>query len=186
MRIGLISDTHIPQAGRDPSTGLRTGLWPQVYEALRGVDLIMHAGDLLVPEVIDWLERLAPVMAVSGNGDYGGWERRDPPKDPRLSESRVLALDGPDGRGPSAGSGRSLLHPAGPEADVGATFRPALSEAEGSPVGAEGHAIQPPTSKPLPAGRRVQPPVDLPSKGRLKVRPGDRLTIETPGGGGWG
>ena len=37
MRIGLISDTHIPTAGRD--------LWPQVYDALRGVDLIMHAGD---------------------------------------------------------------------------------------------------------------------------------------------
>ena len=35
MRIGLISDTHIPTAGRD--------LWPQVYEALRGVDLIMYA-----------------------------------------------------------------------------------------------------------------------------------------------
>ena len=86
MRIGLISDTHIPQAGRE--------LWPQVYEALAGVDLIMHAGDLLVPEVIDWLERVAPVLAVSGNGDYGGWERRLPPEDPRLRESRVLAVDG--------------------------------------------------------------------------------------------
>ena len=86
MRIGLISDTHIPQAGRD--------LWPQVYEALRGVDLIMHAGDLLVPEVIDWLEPLAPVMAVSGNGDYGGWQRTVPPQDPRLSESKLLPLGG--------------------------------------------------------------------------------------------
>ncbi len=65
MRIGLISDTHIPTAGRD--------LWPQVYGALRGVDLIMHAGDLHDPVVRDWLEELAPVMAVAGNGDYGGW-----------------------------------------------------------------------------------------------------------------
>ena len=64
MRIGLISDTHIPTAGRD--------LWPQVYDALRGVDLIMHAGDLHDPIVLDWLEALAPVLAVSGNGDYGG------------------------------------------------------------------------------------------------------------------
>ena len=95
MRIGLISDTHIPTAGPD--------LWPQVYDALRGVDLIMHAGDLHVPEVIDWLEELAPVMAVSGNGDYRGWERTEPPTDPRLRESRVLTLDGP-----SAGSGRAL------------------------------------------------------------------------------
>ena len=64
MRIGLISDTHIPTAGSD--------LWPQVYDALRGVDLIMHAGDLHDTIVLDWLEELAPVRAVSGNGDYGG------------------------------------------------------------------------------------------------------------------
>lgn len=86
MRIGLISDTHIPQAGPD--------LWPQVYEALRGVDLILHAGDLSVPEVIDWLERVAPVLAVAGNGDYRGWQRTEPPQDPRLPESRVLSVDG--------------------------------------------------------------------------------------------
>ncbi len=72
MRIGLISDTHIPTAGRD--------LWPQVYDALRGVDLIMHAGDRHDPIVLDWLERLAPVMAVSGKGDYGGWKRPDMPR----------------------------------------------------------------------------------------------------------
>ncbi len=89
MRIGLISDTHIPTAGRD--------LWPQVYNALRGVDLIMHAGDLHDPVVLDWLEPLAPVLAVSGNGDYGGWQRTVPPSDPRLRDSRVLTLDGPDG-----------------------------------------------------------------------------------------
>ena len=87
MRIGLISDTHIPTAGRD--------LWPQVYDALRGVDLIMHAGDLHDPVVLDWLEELAPVMAVAGNGDYGGWQRTEPPTDPRLQESRVLTLDDP-------------------------------------------------------------------------------------------
>lgn len=86
MRIGLISDTHIPEAGPD--------LWPQVYDALRGVDLILHAGDLNVPEVIDWLERLAPVLAVAGNGDYRGWQRTEPPSDPRLPESRVIAVDG--------------------------------------------------------------------------------------------
>ncbi len=89
MRIGLISDTHIPTAGRD--------LWPQVYDALRGVDLIMHAGDLHDTVVLDWLEELAPVMAVAGNCDYGGWQRTEPPTDPRLRESRVLTLDGPEG-----------------------------------------------------------------------------------------
>ena len=86
MRIGLISDTHIPTAGPD--------LWPQVYEALTGVDLILHGGDLHVPEVLDWLERLAPVLAVSGNGDYGGWQRTEPPADPRLTESRAMTVAG--------------------------------------------------------------------------------------------
>ena len=86
MRIGLISDTHIPVAAKE--------LWPQIYDAFRGVDLIMHGGDLMVPEVIDWLEEVAPVMAVSGNGDHLGWERSLPPRDPRLSESKVLAVEG--------------------------------------------------------------------------------------------
>jgi putative phosphoesterase len=85
MRIGLISDTHIPVAAPQ--------LWPEIYAALRGVDLIMHGGDLMVPEVIDWLEEVAPVMAVSGNGDYTGWQRSIPPEDPRLSESKLLAVD---------------------------------------------------------------------------------------------
>lgn len=86
MRIGLISDTHIPEAGPD--------LWPQVYDALREVDLILHAGDLRLPEVLDRLERLAPVLAVGGNGDYGGWQRTLPPTDPRLPESRVVSVEG--------------------------------------------------------------------------------------------
>ena len=90
MRIGLISDTHIPVAQKE--------LWPQVYEALRGVDLIMHGGDLMVPEVIDWLEEVAPVMAVQGNGDYTGFERSVPPADARLSEAKVLTLDVAGGR----------------------------------------------------------------------------------------
>ncbi|MFQ5880431.1 MAG: metallophosphoesterase family protein [Dehalococcoidia bacterium] len=85
MRIGLISDTHIPEAGDD--------LWPQVYDAFRGVDLILPAGDLHVPQVLDWLERLAPA-AVWGNGDYLGWERTQPPTDPRLREARVVPIDG--------------------------------------------------------------------------------------------
>ena len=63
MRIGLISDTHIPTAGRD--------LWPQVYDALRGVDLIMHAGDLHDPVVLDWLPALAAVRLAAARGSGG-------------------------------------------------------------------------------------------------------------------
>jgi predicted phosphodiesterase len=48
VRIGLISDTHISVAMKH--------VWPQVYEAFRGVDLIMHGGDLMITDVLDWLE----------------------------------------------------------------------------------------------------------------------------------
>ena len=90
MRIGLISDTHIPVAADH--------LWPQICTAFRGVDLIMHGGDLMTTVVIDWLEEIAPVMAVQGNGDYRGWERSIAPDDPRLSEAKVLNVDITHGR----------------------------------------------------------------------------------------
>jgi putative phosphoesterase len=58
--IGVIADTH----------GL---LRPQALQALSGVDLIIHAGDIGNPEVLAGLERLAPVRAVRGNVDRGDW-----------------------------------------------------------------------------------------------------------------
>ncbi len=63
MRIGLISDTHIPSAGKQ--------LPDLVAELLWGVDLIIHAGDITVPSVLDWLEGIAPVVAAQGNEDTG-------------------------------------------------------------------------------------------------------------------
>ena len=63
--IGLISDTH----------GL---IRPQALEALQGVDLIIHAGDIGKREVIDALQDMAPVLASKGNNDIGGWARRFP------------------------------------------------------------------------------------------------------------
>jgi uncharacterized protein len=58
--IGVISDTH----------GL---LRPQAIQALHGVELIIHAGDIGNPEVLSSLERIAPVHAVRGNTDRGDW-----------------------------------------------------------------------------------------------------------------
>ena len=58
--IGLISDTH----------GL---IRPQAIEALQGVELIIHAGDIGKPEVIDALKDIAPVVAIKGNNDIGAW-----------------------------------------------------------------------------------------------------------------
>jgi len=63
--IGLISDTH----------GL---LRPQAIEALRGVDRIVHAGDVGDPAVLERLAKIAPVSAVRGNVDGGELARRLP------------------------------------------------------------------------------------------------------------
>jgi putative phosphoesterase len=84
--IGLISDTHIPEAAPD--------MWPQVYDAFRNVDLILHAGDLHVLDVVDRLEKLAPIYVARGNGDDGGAGRPIVPEDPRLRESWILDLCG--------------------------------------------------------------------------------------------
>ena len=56
MRIGVISDTH----------GL---LRPEVFEAFRGVDAILHGGDIGGEEVLDELRAIAPVTACAGNVD---------------------------------------------------------------------------------------------------------------------
>jgi putative phosphoesterase len=58
--IGLISDTH----------GL---LRPQALRALEGSDLIIHAGDVGDPEILETLKTLAPVFAVRGNVDTEPW-----------------------------------------------------------------------------------------------------------------
>jgi putative phosphoesterase len=61
MRLGIISDTH----------GL---LRPQVLEVFSQVDLILHAGDVGPPSLLDELGVIAPVLAVWGNTD--GFEIR--------------------------------------------------------------------------------------------------------------
>jgi len=88
MRIGLVSDTHIPEAGAE--------IPPQVYEAFRGVDLILHAGDMHIIDVLDWLEDVAPVVAARGNGDYpteSNKNRPGVPDDPRVKEAQILQLE---------------------------------------------------------------------------------------------
>lgn len=59
-RIGVISDTH----------GL---LRPEALRALAGADLIVHAGDVGSPEVLEALRTVAPVVAVRGNNDRAPW-----------------------------------------------------------------------------------------------------------------
>jgi len=71
--VGLISDTH----------GL---LRPGVHEALTGVELILHSGDVGGSGILDELRLIAPVKAVFGN--------TDPPDDPGLAEEIIVAIDG--------------------------------------------------------------------------------------------
>ena len=64
--------------------------------APRGPDLILHAGDLHVVEVLDWLEERCgvPVLGVRGNGDDGGGGRPRCPDDARLKEAQILHIEG--------------------------------------------------------------------------------------------
>ncbi|MCX6021309.1 MAG: metallophosphoesterase family protein [Chloroflexi bacterium] len=79
MKIGLISDTHLPNIGQE--------LPPQINIAFAGVDLILHAGDIYNSACLDWLERIAPIIAVEV-----------PPalamNDPRVALRRVVELEG--------------------------------------------------------------------------------------------
>jgi len=58
--VGIISDTH----------GL---IRPEAVAALKGADLIIHAGDVGSPDVLDALRKLAPTFVVRGNIDKADW-----------------------------------------------------------------------------------------------------------------
>lgn len=61
MNIGVIADTHIPSvADRLPE---------RVFAEFRGVDMILHAGDIITPSVLEALTKLSRVVAVCGNMD---------------------------------------------------------------------------------------------------------------------
>lgn len=72
--IGVISDTH----------GL---MRPEALAALADSDLILHAGDIGKPEILDALAAIAPVVAIRGNVDRSNWAEPIP-------WSKALDLDG--------------------------------------------------------------------------------------------
>ena len=72
--LGVISDTH----------GL---LRPEALKALRGVDHILHAGDIGNPEILGALDKIAPVTPVRGNMDWGSWAED-------IQESEVVEVGG--------------------------------------------------------------------------------------------
>ena len=73
MLVGLVSDTH----------GL---IRREIFTALAGVDLILHAGDVGGQDVLDELSVIAPVQAVYGNTDAPG--------DPNLRSHLWVDLEG--------------------------------------------------------------------------------------------
>ncbi|HLB54774.1 MAG TPA: metallophosphoesterase family protein [Gemmatimonadales bacterium] len=76
MRLGIISDTH-------------NLLRPEVFEVFRGVDRILHAGDIGELDILSGLEAIAPVVAVWGNTD--GFEMRA--RVPEVVEARIEGFD---------------------------------------------------------------------------------------------
>ena len=89
MLVVVLADTHIPRRAK----GLPEGLTPHLELA----DLILHAGDLLVEDVLYELESYAPVRAVKGNVD--GW-------DVRLPETLEFEV---------GGVGIAMVHDSGPK-----------------------------------------------------------------------
>ena len=72
--VGVISDTH-------------NTLRLEAVRRLRRCELIVHAGDVCVPDVLRELDALAPTVAVRGNNDRGAWAKRLPP-------SRTIEIQG--------------------------------------------------------------------------------------------
>jgi len=71
MLIGLLSDTHVRISGYRNNLGqlCASELPIEITEALQGVDLILHAGDVYTLPVLDKLETVAPVLASEGDDD---------------------------------------------------------------------------------------------------------------------
>lgn len=78
MKVGVLSDTHVPVPHRS--------LPGRVFELFQGVDLILHAGDIVERSVLDELAAIAPVEAVAGNMDDSELHHRLPLK-------KILTLD---------------------------------------------------------------------------------------------
>ena len=114
--VGLISDTH----------GL---IRPRVHDALTGVELILHAGDVGGSAILDELRLIAPVRAVFGN--------TDPPGEPGLEDEIAIKVGGLRlhvSHGHEVGSPTPVRLAARYDADVviyGHTHRPLVTRHDG-------------------------------------------------------
>ena len=107
MRIAVLADTHSPRCWK--------ACPPAVARALDGVDLVLHAGDVCLPETLDELAAFAPVRAVRGNNDGPDVEAWGAP------EVLELTLEG---------VAVAMLHDSGPAKGRGARLRRRFPEAD--------------------------------------------------------
>ena len=89
MKIGIISDTRAGSGEDVPQ---------EVARAFEGVDRIFHAGGIHSKEVLDWLERIAPVTAAA-RLEGGQAEQPQPfmlevPNDSRVAQQQIIELEG--------------------------------------------------------------------------------------------
>lgn len=94
VRVGVISDTHVPERAR--------AVPDAVFEIFRGVDAILHAGDLNSLDVLARLEAVAPASAVAGNMDPPPlWRALGRRRVVELGGVRIGLVHGDEGRGPT-------------------------------------------------------------------------------------
>jgi uncharacterized protein len=90
MKIGVISDTHIPRSALK--------LPGEIYNAFKGVDMIIHAGDLVDMSLLDELKKLARTEAVHGNMDTAAVQSLLPAR--KVIEAGGLKIGLTHGSGP--------------------------------------------------------------------------------------
>ncbi|MCB0880973.1 MAG: metallophosphoesterase family protein [Thermoleophilia bacterium] len=119
-RVGVVADTHVGD--------LLPRLPRGVLDALDGVELILHAGDLTAPRVLDELRQVAPVVAVQGNHDRAAGLRLPEEVTLTLGDVRIGLVHGdrsdPWEAGAIAASfATGSLHTAGLERQLARRFR---------------------------------------------------------------
>jgi len=107
LRIGIVSDTHL-HCSEEAHQLLRG--------PLQGVELILHAGDVVAAEVIDALDRIAPVRGVAGNMDLPEVRRRWPEKQEITVGAYRIGLI--HGSGPPQGLEQRVLREFSPAIDA--------------------------------------------------------------------
>ena len=83
MRVGLLSDSHVPDVVKELPM-------PELRKAFEGVELVLHAGDIYFTSVLDDLATIAPVLAALGDDDSVTTMERDH----RIKSKHVVALEG--------------------------------------------------------------------------------------------